>query len=151
MAKEEFEKLGFATEEEYQRIRSQAPVKEGTKEGTARTAPPVSAPPFPVPPFPVPPFLSTRSLPRIDRCVISPPTSVPSSAFGRPLSDSQSPSLSPRRSPPPLSPHRPVFSFFTSPCPYVFVTRRRRVRWRDAHPTTRGGLVVQMEEEGLTD
>ncbi|CAM9304532.1 unnamed protein product [Pylaiella littoralis] len=33
MAKEEFEKLGFTSEEEYQRIRSQAPVKEGKKEG----------------------------------------------------------------------------------------------------------------------
>lgn len=33
MAKEEFDKLGFATEEEYQRIRSQATVKEGKKEG----------------------------------------------------------------------------------------------------------------------
>eukprot|EP00904_Undaria_pinnatifida_P008363 jgi/Undpi1/4657/HiC_scaffold_18.g08011.m1 len=33
MAKEEFGKLGFATEEEYERIRSQAPVKEGSKEG----------------------------------------------------------------------------------------------------------------------
>lgn len=36
MAKEEFEKLGFATEEEYKRIRSQASVKEGQKEGTVR-------------------------------------------------------------------------------------------------------------------
>ena len=33
MAKEEFGKLGFATDEEYERIRSQAPVKEGKKEG----------------------------------------------------------------------------------------------------------------------
>ncbi|CAN0191795.1 unnamed protein product [Ectocarpus sp. 4 AP-2014] len=33
MAREEFEKLGFSTEEEYERIRRQAPVKEGTKEG----------------------------------------------------------------------------------------------------------------------
>lgn len=33
MAKEEFEKLGFATEEEYARIRSQASVAEGQKEG----------------------------------------------------------------------------------------------------------------------
>lgn len=33
MAKEEFEKLGFATEEEYERIRSQATVQEGRKEG----------------------------------------------------------------------------------------------------------------------
>ena len=46
MAKEEFEKLGFATEEEYQRIRSQAPVKEGTKEGTTLSLC-VSAPPSP--------------------------------------------------------------------------------------------------------
>lgn len=38
MAKEEFEKLGFATEEEYKRIRSQASVKEGQKEGTVRRA-----------------------------------------------------------------------------------------------------------------
>lgn len=35
MAKEEFDKLGFATEEEYQRIRSQATVQEGRKEGKA--------------------------------------------------------------------------------------------------------------------
>lgn len=33
MAKEDFQKLGFDTREEYERIRSQAPVLEGKKEG----------------------------------------------------------------------------------------------------------------------
>lgn len=42
MAREEFEKLGFSTEEEYERIRSQAPVKEGTKEGARAALPPLA-------------------------------------------------------------------------------------------------------------
>lgn len=33
MAKEEFDKLGFASEEDYKRIQSKAVVEEGTKEG----------------------------------------------------------------------------------------------------------------------
>lgn len=35
MAREEFGKLGFSTEEDYKRIREQAVVLEGKKEGTA--------------------------------------------------------------------------------------------------------------------
>lgn len=39
MAKEEFDKLGFASEEEYERIRSQATVQEGRKEGSNEVPP----------------------------------------------------------------------------------------------------------------
>lgn len=34
MAKEELDKLGFATDEDYERIRKSAEVQEGKKEGT---------------------------------------------------------------------------------------------------------------------
>lgn len=145
MAKEEFEKLGFATEEEYQRIRSQAPVNEGTKEGThgslfLHLSRPARSLPFSPS---VPPAYRLRS-PPLPACIVrvcvqhveSPPRpdSLPPPPLPRPIlvmlrTCARAPSFLP--------------SFFLPA--FVFVslcTNRGRVRRGDAHPAARGGLVV---------